>query len=400
MARAWFFNIPHHGHINPTLPLVQELVARGDQVTYFAGQPFAERITAVGAEFRDYGEVAAFDQSRRVGHTIQQGSLVAEATHELLPAVLDSFETERPDYILFDMSAPWAGIAGRQFQVPTVVVFPHLPFYWRVAASHRRVFRKVLNSVRPGKGYWRDLQRQTGRMVRDLGLRNPKDLNVLSSSAELNIVFTSRYFQPFEERFGESYRFIGPAVDLERKEQHIAINRLPGRPLIYIAVGTVYQASPAFFKECLKAFAGAEFTVIMSVGRGIDVADLHPIPSNFTVGHYMPQLQILREADLFITHGGMNSISEAVMLETPMIVTPTTLEQSVNALRVEQLQAGIFIAPEDANAVRLSAAAQRIREDGAFTGGVKRIRQSFVEAGGVRAGANAIDHFKQQNGLL
>ncbi len=403
MARAWFFNIPHHGHVNPTLPLVQELVKRGDQVSYFAGRAFAERIEAVGAEFRDYTpdgrEIAAFDQSRRVGHAIQQGSLVAEATYELLPAVLDAVDSERPDYLLFDMSAPWAGIAGRQFQIPAVVVFPHLPFYWRTAAGDRRVFRKVLNSVRPGKGYWRELQRQTGRMVRDLGLRSPKDINVLSSSADLNIVFTSRYFQPYEDRFGEAYCFIGPAVDLDRPETLIDINRRLDQPLIYIAVGTVYQASPEFFNECLKAFAGDEYAVIMSVGRGTDPADLQPVPPNFTVSHYLPQLQILREADLFISHGGMNSISEAVMLETPMIVTPTTLEQSVNAARVEKLHAGIFIAPEAADADKLEASARQILHDSSFIDGVKRIRQSFVEAGGVKVGADAIDLFKHQNGL-
>jgi MGT family glycosyltransferase len=179
----------------------------------------------------------------------------------------------------------------------------------------------------------------------------------------------------------------------------MAINRRPAQPLIYIAVGTVYQASLDFFKECLKAFAGEQYAVIMSVGRGTDPADLQPIPPNFTIGHYLPQLQILREADLFITHGGMNSISEAVMLETPMIVTPTTREQSVNAARVEKLKAGIFISPEETDAGKLTAAAQQILADNSYIAGVKRIRQSFVEAGGVKAGADAIDRFKQQNGL-
>ena len=113
MARAYFYNIPHHGHITPTLPLVRELVRRGDEVTYFAGRDFADKVRATGAIFRDYGAVSAFDPARRQGHVIQHGGLVAEATHELLPSVMDQVDAERPDYLIFDMSAPWAGIAGQ-----------------------------------------------------------------------------------------------------------------------------------------------------------------------------------------------------------------------------------------------------------------------------------------------
>ena len=69
MATAWFFNIPTHGHINPTLPLVTELVRQGDEVTYFAGPRFEEKILATGARFGDYGDAYAFEQSRTVAHS-------------------------------------------------------------------------------------------------------------------------------------------------------------------------------------------------------------------------------------------------------------------------------------------------------------------------------------------
>lgn len=399
MARAWFFNIPHHGHINPTLPLVRELLQRGDEVTYFAGRDFAEKIKATGAIFCDYGDVSAFDPSRRKGHAIQQGSLVAEATYELLPAVLEQVGAQRPDYLLFDMSAPWAGIAGRHYSIPAVVVYPHLPFYWRTVAEDRRVFRKVLNSVQPGQGYWRDLQRQVSRMVTKRGLRRPEDLNILSSTAELNIVFTSRYFQPYAERFGEQYDFVGPVVDLDRPEQLLEMTRREGQRLIYIAVGTVYQAQAHFFQACLEALADSGHVVFMSTGRAVDPANLGTLPANFTVGQFMPQLQILREANLFVTHGGMNSISESVMLRTPMIVVPNTLEQSVNALRVEQLGAGRYLPPREMTATSLREAVESILGDAGMAVALDKIRDSFVLAGGAQQAADAVAAFKNRHGL-
>ena len=168
---------------------------------------------------------------------------MAEATYILLPEVLSSVENERPDYLMFDMSAPWGGIASRRFNIPAVASFPHLPFYWRTIFNDKRVLRKGLLSIRPGYGYWRKLQRQTAKIVQDFRLRSPKDINVLSSSAELNIVFSSRYFQPYEKHFDDSYLYVGPEIETERQERPMEISKGRDQKLIYIAVGTVYRAN-------------------------------------------------------------------------------------------------------------------------------------------------------------
>ena len=105
-----------------------------------------------------------------------------------------------------------------------------------------------MHSLRPGQGYYRELQRQTGKLAKEQKLRKPSEINVLSSSAELNIVFSSRYFQPFEENFDDSYLYIGPVINTDRPDEAFAIKRLPGQQLIYIAVGTLYQANLTFFR--------------------------------------------------------------------------------------------------------------------------------------------------------
>ncbi len=47
-----------------------------------------------------------------------------------------------------------------------------------------------------------------------------------------------------------------------------------------------------------------------------------PVPSNFKLYNYAPQLDILQDTDLFITHGGMNSSSEILYFGVPMLVIP------------------------------------------------------------------------------
>ena len=399
MARAWFFNIPFHGHINPTLPLVRELVSQGDNVTYFAGPRFEEKIRATGAEYREYAGPYTFEQSRTVAHAVHQGSQVAEATSALLPHVLESVAEELPDYLLFDMSAPWGNIASQRYSIPAVASFPHLPFNWRTLLSDPRVFRKGWDSLKPGRGHYRELQRRTRNLAKDHKLRKAREVNVLSSSAELNIVFSSRYFQPYQESYDNTYQFVGPVIDTKRPDEPLEIRRDSEQSLIYIAVGTVYQANITFFRHCLEAFDDDRFAVIMSVGRAVDPATLGSIPVNFTVAQYVPQLAVLEEADLFITHGGMNSINEAVMALVPMVVVPNTIEQAVNASRVEQLHGGRYLEPDRLTAEKLLRATEEVLADPLVPPGLELIRQSFLDAGGVEQAVIAIQDLKLRHGL-
>lgn len=399
MARLWFYNIPYHGHVNVTLPLVRELVQRGDEVTYFSSPAFADKVAATGAIPRSYEQMEAFAQTRQGSHAIHQGTLVAESTHALLPEVFAAVEAERPDYLMFDMSAPWADIAGRRYGIPALASFPHLPFYWRMVGDDGRIFSKLLASVKPGEGHWRQLQKQTYRIIKDFDLRSPADINVLSSSAEMNIVFSSRYFQPYADKFDDSYVYVGPEVDINRPETPMEIRKTADQKLIYIAVSTVYEADMTFFEKCIAAFADPRYAVIMSIGRSVDPADLGEIPGNITAVQYTPQLQILQAADLFITHGGMNSINEAITFGVPMIVIPGTIEQTVNAARIEELHGGRFLRPDKLTVDDLRDTAVTILNDPAIPPALEKIRVSFEEAGGVPRAADAIDSFKQRHSL-
>src|SRR4051812_26907794 len=52
MSRILMFNVPGHGHVNPTLPVVRELVVRGEQVVYYLTDEFEPQIHRAGAVFR------------------------------------------------------------------------------------------------------------------------------------------------------------------------------------------------------------------------------------------------------------------------------------------------------------------------------------------------------------
>jgi UDP:flavonoid glycosyltransferase YjiC (YdhE family) len=54
MAKYVFFNFPAYGHVNPTLAIAAELIARGEEVVYYLPERFRQTIEATGATFHPY----------------------------------------------------------------------------------------------------------------------------------------------------------------------------------------------------------------------------------------------------------------------------------------------------------------------------------------------------------
>ncbi|MBV6514465.1 MAG: Oleandomycin glycosyltransferase [Planctomycetes bacterium] len=73
------------------------------------------------------------------------------------------------------------------------------------------------------------------------------------------------------------------------------------------------------------------------------------LPKNCLAVPYAPQLRLLERASLFITHGGANSVMEALWAGVPMLVSPQCNDQFINAEFVRRARNGVVFdlaAPE------------------------------------------------------
>ena len=111
-------------------------------------------------------------------------------------------------------------------------------------------------------------------------------------------------------------------------------------PLIYISLGTILNNAISFYKKCIRAFECENVQVIMSIGGLVSKAKLGKIPDNFSIHSFVPQLEVLENTDVFITHGGMNSVTESLYYGVPMVVIPFMTDQPLNAKRIEELHLG------------------------------------------------------------
>ena len=121
MNKIIYLNIPAFGHVNPTLPVVQELAKRGEQVIYYNTDEFRPQIERTGATFRAYpasaltsGEIATALEGGNISNI---SVLLLRVAETLTPFVLDEFEREKPDLVIYDATVLWGKIAARKLNL-------------------------------------------------------------------------------------------------------------------------------------------------------------------------------------------------------------------------------------------------------------------------------------------
>jgi MGT family glycosyltransferase len=160
---------------------------------------------------------------------------------------------------------------------------------------------------------------------------------------------------------------------------------------VYASLGTVASDNPGFYREALAALAARPWRAVVATGRA-DPAALGPLPGNVVARPHVPQLAVLRRAGLFLTHGGTNSVMEALALGVPMVVAPQAADQFANAGRVSELGLGRDVGSAPA-AAALLAAMDGVLADPAYRARAGAMRAEATAGGGAPRAAEAIRAF-------
>ncbi|MEV2198194.1 macrolide family glycosyltransferase [Streptomyces phaeochromogenes] len=393
MSTIAFLNIAMHGRVNPTLPLVAELVRRGHSVTYHTSPAFREEIEAAGATVYLYpgGDQPLPDPPMPL--TLIEG--LARTAVGLMPAVLTDLRRARPDLIVHDNACLWGAVAARELEVPAVSSCTTFAYNRRVPSPTGGSWDLlVAAAARPRnvQGYLRSrwaLRRRfdtSGLPLLDLG-------NICQP---LNLVYTSREFQPAVEDFDQSYRFVGPSIGARPADPSFPLDRLKD-PVLYASLGTVFNADPQLLRTFATALAPLGGTVIISTGQ-TDPAALGPLPANVLVRRSVPQPEVLARAALFVTHGGMNSANEAMYAGVPMLVVPQGADQPLVAARVVELGAGLSIRTQDVAKGSVRALARRLLDDPRFREAATNLQAAQHKAGGYRHAADEVEGYLRASG--
>ncbi|MEV6177221.1 macrolide family glycosyltransferase [Streptomyces sp. NPDC052015] len=388
MSTIAFLNIGMHGHVNPTLPVVAELVRRGHTVTYHTSPAFREEIEATGAIVYLYpgGDQPLPDPPTPI--TLMEG--LARAAVRLVPAVLDDLRGVRPDLVVHDSACLWGAVAARELGVPAASSFTTFAFNRHVPSPTRASWDLLVEAIKRPRSL-RGLVRARWELHRRFDARGLPLLDLGNVRQPLNLVYTSRAFQPAVEDFDQSYRFVGPSIGARPADPSFPADRLRD-PVLYASLGTVFDGGPRLLRGFATALAPLGGTVIVSTGQ-TDPDALGPLPANVLVRRSVPQPEVLARAALFVTHGGVNSVNEAMYAGVPMLVVPQGADQPMVARRVVELGAGLSTRTEDAANGSVRVLARRLLHDSRFRAAASTLRAAQHEGGGYRRAADELERY-------
>ena len=394
MPTACFFSLPLHGHVNPSLPLVRALADRGIDVIYYAADPFASAIEEAGGRFRRYRSEFLRDIRQLPDRMHELAWLLMRSAGEVLEHDLPEIRAGSFDVVITDSVAPWGHWVGEKLDLPVVTSVPTFAFNRHVLAYGvaRGVRPKSAGMLLSKLRYITKAALLRRRLRRRFDARGPSLMKTLMGHSDLNIVYTSRFFQPCVETFDGRYEFVGPSFGPRPAATPFPWERVQ-RDFIYVSLGTLFNTDPGFYRHCFDGFRDAPFQVVMSIGATVASSQLGDVPSNFIVQPYVPQLDVLARASAFVSHGGMNSVSESLAHAVPLVVIPQMGEQAIVGQRVQELGAGLMLAAPEVSGSRLRAAVDGLLADPGCRTRAAEIRESFRTAGGVDRATEAITTF-------
>lgn len=385
MSKIVFFCIPAHGHTNPTLGVVRELVSRGHEVLYYSYNIMREKIESAGATFvscddYDMEQKLSPKDAVRVGKDLAFSTkILVDTTLALDDKVCADMERIKPDCIVADSMAVWGKAVALKLGIPFVSSTTTFAFNQHSAKLMKQgigdLFKMIFSMPKIGK----DIKR-----LQDKGYPVKSVLDIIQNDENTHtVVYTSPEFQPCSETFSEKYAFVGPSIRPAESEIKKTRERL-----VYISMGTVNNDMMSLYRKFIAAFTKTEYQVILSIGNLVPTEAFGELPENISVHPSVDQIAVLEKADVFISHCGMNSVSESLYFGVPLVMLPQTSEQGAVAERVSQVGAGVKLAKKDATSIY--EAVEQVLSDGTYTKNATVISEGFKRCAGAKGAADKI----------
>ncbi|AHV98278.1 macrolide family glycosyltransferase [Paenibacillus sabinae] len=403
MSKALFLSIPAHGHVNPTLGLVNELINQGEEVTYFCTEEFKEKIEKTGAEFKSYRVDTILGnrkdntpQNMGIERLLNNINEALKSSDKIIEDVLDQIKDKHFDYILYTAMYPFGNVFAQILKIPSVSSFAVFATPQELKAGHKELMNEELMNNHPVMDTFKKVSKQLKDVYKVEMPDNP--MSLFFNKGDINIAYTSKYFVSHPEYYDDSFKFIGPPIYDRQENLDFPFEQLKGKKVIYISLGTVFNRDIKLYELFLKTFADTDAVVVMTA-YNVDLSEF-AIPDHFIVRNFVPQSEILKVTDVAITHAGMNSTSDLLYNEVPFVALPIGADQPYMAGRSAELGAAISLDKDTITPELLRDSVEKVLDDPSYAENIKKISDSFKQAGGYKKAVEEIFKLKSEKGIL
>lgn len=413
-SRKWHFGVlafTGTGHLTPLLSLAQELKRRGHRVTLFEKPKIAERVREAGLEFQSVGarETTAGQIQPPVGAGAWSEIAMLRFNLNRISCDLRRFLEDTPaatrnagvDVLIVNEVALTGPTVAEVLGLPYFLVsisVPHsfgwsgfpLIFGYRYSRSWlswiQRTFLEMSCLHMRGPIRW-----ALNRSRREIGLApirtGRKDRLCLG-----HVTRMPEWLDIPRKSLPDNFCYAGPfAAKDERPYVEFPWERLDGRPLIYASLGTTRNVQPMILRQIAEACAGLDVQLVISLGNRFDVAAFADLPGNPIVVKYAPQLELLKIAEIVITHGGSNTAFETLTAGKPMIVIPLAYDQPALAARLARLNIAEILPVMRLSPQRIRTAILKLLDDVSYRNAAATMQKRISSLNGVERAAEFIE---------
>lgn len=386
-AHIAMFSIAAHGHVNPSIEVIRELVARGHRVTYAVPPAFAEKVAETGAEPRIWHSTLPTDDDPDAWGTETIDHLEPFLTDALQaePQLAAAYEGDEPDLVLYDITAYPARVLAHRWGVPIVQLSPSMVAWEGYEEEVGRAVFEPLKRTPRGRVFYESFAGWIAAHGMDLSVED------FMGRPDRCLVLVPRVLQPNADRVDEErYTFVGGCQG-DRAAQG-EWRRPPGAKVLLVSLGSSFTKQPGFYRACVAAFGDLPgWHVVLQIGRFVDPAELGEVPDNIEVHQWVPQLAILRQADAFVTHAGAGGSQEGLATGTPMVAVPQAVDQFGNADLLQALGVARHVPMAEATPAALREAVLALTGDPGVARRLRDIRDRMEKEGGTRRAADLIE---------
>jgi zeaxanthin glucosyltransferase len=411
-----FVSMPLAGHLNPMIALARKLQSRGHEIVFIGVPDAGPYVRAAGLPFVPYceeefpegsGAKALAPISKIHGPevtrlTIQSaGRGLFQAASQHLPRKLVETGVEA---LVLDTIHMYLEVVPMSLGMPYVHVWAilnidfsgaTLPSVWpgpydtTVGARERNL--EVLK--KSDNAFFGIVQELAAPYAERAGLKIDWSDPPPTFSKLAVISQTPKEFDLPGIPWPPQFHHAGPFFDDAGREPiHFPWEKLDGRPLVYVSLGTLLNGIESLYKTIISAVGRLpEIQVVLAKGNNIELPELGSIPSNVVVVEKAPQIELLKRSALCITHAGLNTALESLAQGVPMVAIPLGYDQFGVAVRVAYHGVGESLGVDDLSADGLYAVIQRVLNTPSYREKARYFENIIAQRRGLDVAAEVIE---------
>jgi MGT family glycosyltransferase len=400
------------GHVNALILLSQHLKDRGHRITFFEKPKIENRVRQAGLDFFSIGAgKSPFNGNNAKSNNSNLRSQLStlqfnlkRITHDLqiyLEETPSALKQAKVDALLVNEIALTGPTVAQIADLPYFIISTSVPHNfgwndlpWLSGYKYSASWFSLVETALLGVSALRmrgPIRRALDEYRRQIGLGPVREAR--KSFPELaHITQLPKCLDFPRAGLPGSFHYTGPfANQAARPHVDFPWAQLDGRPVIYASLGTTRNVQAFVFRLIAEACQNLGLQLVISLGGRFDPEMFSDLAGNPLVAGYAPQLELLRLAKIVITHGGPNTVFEALLEGKPMVAIPLAHDQPAIAARLARMGIAEVLPVMRLSAKKIHRAMTRVLNDPGYRNAAVQMQAELHSLHGLERAAAVIE---------